>query len=153
MKAEFMNPFLQATKEVFQQMMSLDIERGTIELRSDFITGDDANVLIGVVGSVAGMVLYSFPKQTALEMVKSLSGMEMNDLDVFVTSALGEVSNIISGNALSYLSKANYTCDIAPPQILLGNAQSISVVAPQSLYVGLSSPVGDFSMHVALAEK
>ena len=66
-------------------MMNLDIERGTIELRSDFITGEDANVLIGVVGSVAGMVLYSFPKQTALEMVKSLSGMEMNDLDVFVT--------------------------------------------------------------------
>jgi chemotaxis protein CheX len=153
MKAEFMNPFLQATKDVFQQMMNLDIERGTIELHSDFITGEDANVLIGVVGSVAGMVLYSFPKQTALEMVKSLSGMEMNDLDVFVTSALGEVSNIISGNALSYLSKANYTCDIAPPQILLGNAQSITVAAPQSLYVGLSSPVGDFSMHVALAEK
>ena len=36
MKAEFINPFLQATKDVFQQMMSLAIARGTIELRSDF---------------------------------------------------------------------------------------------------------------------
>jgi len=47
----------------------------------------------------------------ALEMVKIMSGLEMDDIDNFVSSALGEVGNIISDNALTILTKGNYKCD------------------------------------------
>lgn len=153
MKAEFVNPFLQATQDVFQQMMSLEIEKGKLELKEDLIAGQEANVLIGVVGALAGVVVYSFPKSTALEMVKSMSGMEMNTLDIFVTSALGEVGNIISGNALSYLARANYHCDIVPPQIILGENKSISLATPKSLLVSIKTKIGDFDISIALKEK
>lgn len=153
MKAEFVNPFLQATQDVFQQMMSLEIEKGKLELKEDLIAGQEANVLIGVVGALAGVVVYSFPKSTALEMVKSMSGMEMNTLDIFVTSALGEVGNIISGNALSYLARANYHCDIVPPQIILGEKKSISLATPKSLLVSIKTKIGDFDISIALKEK
>jgi len=36
-----------------------------------------------------------------LEMVKILSGMEMDKIDNFASSALGEMANIIGGNALT----------------------------------------------------
>jgi len=49
-----------------------------------------------------------------LEMVKILSGMEMDKIDNFASSALGEMANIIGGNALTLLSQYNYTCDIVP---------------------------------------
>ena len=61
----------------------------------------EANVVIGVTGDLRGSLLYSFPKQMALDMVSIMAGMSMTKLDAFVSSALGEVANIISGNAVT----------------------------------------------------
>jgi len=152
MKAEFMNPFLQATQDVFKQMLSLDIERGKTQLKEDLIEGKEVNVLIGVVGSLVGVVAFSFSKSMALEMVKSMAGMEVNELNIFVTSALGEIGNIISGNAISYLAKANYICDIAPPQIILSENKSISLSTTKSLFVLIKTNLGDFTINIALKE-
>ncbi|GAV21501.1 chemotaxis protein CheX [Carboxydothermus pertinax] len=152
MKAEFVNPFLMATQDVFDRMLGLRIEKGKIELKEDLIAGKDANVLISIVGSLLGAVVYSFPKTTALEIVRIMSGMEIDALDIFVTSALGEVGNIISGNAVSYLEKADYWCNIAPPQIILGENKSVSVAAPKSLLVPIKTKAGDFEISIALKE-
>jgi len=151
-KAEFVNPFLLATQDVFDRMLGLKIEKGKLELKEDLIAGKEANVLISIVGSLLGAVVYSFPKATALEIVKIMSGMELDELDVFVTSALGEIGNIISGNAVSYLEKANYQCNIAPPQIILGENKSISMAAPKSLLIPIKTTAGDFEISVALKE-
>lgn len=152
MKAEFMNPFLQATQDVFKQMLSLDIERGKVALKEDLLEGKEVNVLIGVVGSLVGVVAYSFTKPMALAMVKSMSGMEVNQLNIFVTSALGEIGNIISGNALGHLANANYICDIAPPQIILSENKSISLSTTKSLLVSIKTNLGDFTINIALKE-
>ena len=39
MKAEFMNPFLQATQDVFKQMLSLDIEKGKNPVKGRYNRG------------------------------------------------------------------------------------------------------------------
>ena len=153
MKAQFINPFLMAIMDVFQQMLGLEIERGALELKEDFIEGKDANVLIGVIGALSGAVVYSFPRFTALEIVKSMAGMEMNDLDTFVTSALGELGNIISGNAITYLAQAGYQCEIPPPQIILGENKSISLAAPKYFLVPINTRSGGLTISVALKEK
>jgi chemotaxis protein CheX len=118
MKAEFVNPFFQALKEVFKLMLDLEITKSTLAAK-DLVSENEVTVAIKLTGDISGSVLFSFPESTTLEIVKIMSGMEMHKLDSFVTSALGEVSNIISGNAVTYLFQANYHCDILPPQIVI----------------------------------
>jgi chemotaxis protein CheX len=142
MKAEYINPFLAATQDVFKQMLGMDIEKRKIELREDFVDGQDANVLIGVIGALQGSVVYCFPKSTALAIVKSMAA-----------SALGEIGNIISGNALSRLAQANYHCDIAPPQIILGGNKSISMASSKYLFIPITCQAGDMAISVMLREK
>jgi chemotaxis protein CheX len=48
-------------------------------------------------------------------MVNIMSGMEFDDVDVFVISAISEISNIISGNVISALSDSKLRYDILPP--------------------------------------
>lgn len=153
MKAEYINPFLAATQDVFKQMLGMDIEKKKIELREDFVDGQDANVLIGVIGALQGSVVYCFPKSTALAIVKSMAGMEFAEIDTLVASALGEIGNIISGNALSRLAQTNYHCDIAPPQIILGGNKSISMASSKYLFIPMSSQAGDMAISVMLREK
>lgn len=112
--------FFEATRDVFELM--LDLEQIS-ELTDGLPQLEDAcgnlAISIGVTGDLSGDILYVFPKQTMLEMVKIMSGgMEVSEVDDFVTSAIGEISNIISGKAMIALSEKQVVCDILPPQVI-----------------------------------
>ena len=50
-------------------------------------------------------------------MVSIMSGMEVEAVDEFVTSAISEIANIISGNVMTLLEGENVRCDILPPEL------------------------------------
>lgn len=107
------NPFLAATRNVFQLMLDLtDISDSPAD---SFIGDDKIDIVIGVIGDLEGEVIYRFPFETSLSMVNIMSGMEIISIDDFVTSAISEIANIISGNVLSMLAEEDFNCDILPP--------------------------------------
>lgn len=150
MRVEYINPFFLATVDVFKAMLSLEPQRGTLRAVEELVPVSEANVVIGVTGDLRGSLLYSFPKEMALEMVYIMAGMRMNELDVFVSSALGEVANIISGNALTYLSKNDFNCDIAPPQLIIGTSGSLSMSTEKAVVLPLHTEIGVFEISISL---
>ncbi|MDQ7094643.1 chemotaxis protein CheX [Desulfosporosinus sp. PR] len=116
MNANLYAPFLEATRNVFKLMLDLsDISDQPAET---FACDDELDISIGVVGDLKGEVVYRFPRATSLSMVNIMSGMEMESVDDFVTSAIAEIANIISGNVLMMLAGNNLNCDILPPVLL-----------------------------------
>lgn len=152
MKAEYINSFYKATQDVFRLMLDLDVERGEIGIVEGMINGRDANVILGVTGDLKGSILFSFTKPMTLDMVKIMSGMEMKDIDNFVSSALGEVANIIGGNAMTNLTGYNYICDIVPPQVIIGDNKSISMANEKALMIPLRTNIGEFDVNIFLRE-
>lgn len=152
MRAEYINSFYKATQDVFKLMLDIDIERDKLEVVEGMVTSRDASVMIGVTGDLRGSILFSFPKDMALKMIKIMADIEMDELDNFVSSALGEMGNIIGGNALTYLSEENYICDIVPPQIILGAHKSFQVGQVKSLLLTMKSPIGEFDLNIFLRE-
>ncbi len=113
MNISLYEPFLEATRNVFQLMLDLsDISDHPAEA---FVCDDELDISIGVVGDLVGEVIYRFPHATSLGMVNIMSGMEMSSVDDFVTSAISEIANIISGNVLTMLAGNDLKCDILPP--------------------------------------
>ena len=110
----------------------------------------ETSVLIGITGDLQGGIMFSFPLDMALEMIKIMSGMDLNIIDSFASSALGEIGNIISGNALMELSKNNYVCNIIPPQIFVGEHRSLSLANQKALLLTLTTPIGDFDLSIFL---
>ncbi|SET29975.1 chemotaxis protein CheX [Natronincola peptidivorans] len=153
MKAEYINPFYKATKDVFQLMLDIDTQKGNIRMVEDMVNGKDANVALGVTGDLNGTIVFSFPKDMTLQMIKIMSGMEIDKIDSFASSALGEVANIIGGNALTALTESNYVCDLAPPQIFVGGCKSFSMANEKGLLLSLATPIGEFDINIMLKEK
>jgi chemotaxis protein CheX len=149
-KAEYVNPFYQALKEVFKLMLDLEITRSPLAGKDNTVTEKEVIVSIKLIGDISGSILFSFPQSTTLGIVKIMSGMQMHKLDDFVTSALGEISNIISGNAVTYLSKANYRCDILPPQIVIRETGSVTSSTKQVLILPLHTSIGDMKLNVSI---
>lgn len=153
MRAEYINAFYQATQDVFRMMLDLETTRLGLKVIEELVPFREANVVIGVTGDLSGSLLYSFPKEMTLEMVRIMSGLEMSELDAFVTSAMGELANIISGNAVTRLYEYNFRCDIVPPQILIGTGQSLSMATPQAIVLPLQTDVGTFEVCISLRER
>ena len=98
----------------------------------------EANVVIGVTGSQWFSPL-QFPERYDIDDGEIMSGMEISQLDAFVTSAWAEVANIISGNALTLLNENDYQCDIVPPRIVVGTGNALSMATRK----GPSSTTGN----------
>ncbi|HZJ85039.1 MAG TPA: chemotaxis protein CheX [Syntrophomonadaceae bacterium] len=152
MRAEYVNSFYKATLDVLKLMLDVEVKQGELSLVEGLVPSKDANVIIGVTGDLKGNILFSFPRDMTLEMVYIMSGMRMEEIDTFVSSALGEVANIIGGNALSNLSASNYNCDIVPPQILIGTYHSVSMANEKAMRIPLITTIGEFDITLYLKE-
>lgn len=152
MKVEYINSFYKATKDVFNLMLNIDPEKESLTVVEDMTSSKDANVLLGITGDLKGSILFSFPEDMTLEMIKIMSGMEINEIDAFASSALGEIANIIGGNSVTDLSENDYKCDIVPPQIFIGKYKSLSMANDNALVLSLKTPIGKFDINVCLKE-
>lgn len=152
MKAEHANSFYKATQDVFKLMLDIDPQKENLTLVEDMTSSKDANVLLGVTGDLKGSILFSFPQDMTLEMIRIMSGMEMDEIDGFASSALGEIANIIGGNSVTDLSENGYKCDIVPPQIFIGKYKSVSMANESSLLLSLKTPIGEFDINICLKE-
>ena len=73
-KAEFINPFLEASTIVFRDVLGLDLIRGKIGIKESPTPSYEIAIVIGIVGSFSGEVVYSMNKDTAYKMARKLVG-------------------------------------------------------------------------------
>ncbi|MDF2923975.1 MAG: CheC domain protein [Paenibacillaceae bacterium] len=154
MNTELVNPFYKATREVFQLMLDLEIHRGVEQILNEGSSNKKAYVSIGIIGDLEGSILYCFPESMTLEMVRIMSGMEMETLDDFVASALSEIVNIISGNAVTDFSESHYACDILPPVIQVSEQPpEWNVISGRVLVLPIQTVIGPMRVEVDLRKK
>lgn len=141
-------PFSEATRQTFKLLLDLDVmldsENPQVEVLENH---DNVDIVIEFIGDLTGEILYRFPKDTTLEIVKMMSGMEFNEIDEFVTSAIGEIANIISGNAMTDMSKKEITCDILPPKIVKGSSALLDTDNISAFCTRVKTSIGDVELN------
>lgn len=145
MKTDLYTPFVEATRNVFQLM--LDLSDVSEQPAKNFSTENSLNIAIGVIGDLSGKVIYRFPADTSVNMVKIMSGMEFDRVDDFVTSAISEIANIISGNVLTILSGSDLTCDILPPSIIMEDNENTDSIQTTCCF---TTSAGDVCLDIRL---
>lgn len=150
MADELYQLFFDATRDVFGLMLDLEhISAVADDKQADSGSDGKVNIAIGVTGDLRGEIVYHFPKDTSLEMVKIMSGMDFSEIDDFVTSAIGEITNIISGKALIALSEQKVSCDILPPKIVI-DAPVSAAAAPSSSSTRIRTDIGEIDLDIRL---
>jgi len=137
--------FVDATQNVFTLM--LNISEISDHPAEDFKCDDEVDISIGISGDLQGEVIYRFPVSTSLNMVNIMSGMQFDAVDVFVTSAISEISNIISGNVITALSDNDMKCDILPPvQCTIDDDKEYEIKSS----CGICTTIGEICLEIRL---
>lgn len=157
MKVEYLNPFIQSTTWVLKELGSTgDTKLGSISVAPNPHVGSGVVVVIGLTGQLAGRVLYDMERQTAsnLAAVMMGDGSAPPEFGPMVRDAIGELGNMVSGNAATRLHEAGYKVDITPPMVVTGSELTLTNLGELSicLIVPLQTPCGVISVNLAVKE-
>ena len=71
-----------------------------------------------------------------------MMGMPVEELDEMGRSALGEFSNMVTGNASTLLSNSGVQVDITPPSIIFGKDVYFIISSVETLKIDMETSLG-----------
>jgi chemotaxis protein CheX len=151
MNVQFVEPFVKAAFTVLEEMVQDRPERGALSMRAATFTTQQVTIMAGVNGDAEGTVLYGMTLVTAQKVACAMMGQPIKEMDDMAWSAIAELGNIITGNAVQIISEAGHKCDITPPTIFRGINVEISTRVP-ALVVPMTTKFGRIQIDVALTD-
>lgn len=150
LKVEYINPFVIASFSVLEMVLSSKPTKGDLAMQPTTFTSQQCNVVCGVTGQVQGQVIYGMSLVTADRIASTMLGQPIKVFDQLAASAIGELGNMISGNAMQHLSEAGWICDITPPTIIRGQHVKISTISIPAIVIPITLEQGEMSITVGL---
>ena len=153
MKEEYVNSFLIPAKMVWDKELGKSLDLAKAEIVSHQFTTEEVTAIIGISGSLQGSVLYGFPESTAEAIVAiMLDGEAGSATDEIGLSALGEIANMITGNAAIRLAQQGFPCDISPPVIIEPAGSRFTTLSGPQILATFTSEVGPLTVRISLNE-
>lgn len=122
---KYIQPFVDVCESVFRDFIGSEL----VTERPHFTDKNDAHdwdlsAIIGLTGEARGAVVISMKKNLALKLTGVLTGSTHTDIDDEVVDAIGEIVNIIAGNAKRGLEES-FRLVISLPTIVRGPGHTI----------------------------
>jgi len=150
LKAEVINPFLIAAREILEMESGLTGTRGELSLAASKWTTQEITVIINIIGAVKGTFLIGMSIKTAMKLVGLMLDEKTETFDKIVISGIAEMGNIIAGRALAKLESIGYLADITPPMLLYGERASISTLNRKRILIPLKTDIGLIELSMAI---
>ncbi len=157
-KKEFINPFIEAAAAVLPQIVpGINFTRLGLELGRETHASQEklAVIILGVIGAIRGRVIYVLDNKLAAQISVNMlkETIVSDDLPPLARSALSEMTNMITGRAITILSNAGYTADFSPPTLFIGKEILIPESDVQSILIPFQTQFGNLELNIALKEK
>ncbi|MBW1794237.1 MAG: chemotaxis protein CheX [Deltaproteobacteria bacterium] len=153
MDIKYVNPFINATINVLETMAFTRAEAGKPYVKKDHVAPGDVSGVIGLTGDVSGTISVSFAEKSILSIVSNMFGEEMKELNEEIQDAVGEITNMISGQARQELENLGRSLQAAIPTVIMGKNHSITHVTSYPIIaIPFSTANGGFTIEVCFEQ-
>ena len=153
MDVTLINPFINATINVLETMAFTKAEAGKPFLKKDMVAQGDVSGVLGLIGDIKGTISASFSEKSILSIVSNMLGEEMTELNDDVKDAVGEIVNMVSGQARQELDELGKSLKAAIPTVIMGKDHVITHVSTYPIVaIPFSTDNGDFTIEVCFEE-
>ncbi|MDY0274199.1 MAG: chemotaxis protein CheX [Desulfomicrobium sp.] len=140
-------PFIKATREVLMAMANFDVTAGTPYIKKDRLARGDVSAVIGITGEKNGTFSISFDRQTAIHLVRQILGDAIEDILYDVQDAVGEIANMISGQARVGLAEMGIKLQGSTPSVIMGDNHTIvHMTSSLAIAIPFTSDAGQFTL-------
>lgn len=150
-RAEFVNPFIEAASLVFRDSLKLDLIRGKLKVRDSPVPSYEVAIIIGVVGSYKGEIVYSMNLDAAYKISKLLvPSLDDESVKDEYKDIIGEIGNMTTGNALRIFASNGQFVDITTPNVMEVSTANIQYKKTTTLSLNLYSRIGQIEINIAI---
>ena len=149
MDVRLINPFVQSVERVFETMVRVKMTVGKPYLKQDNFSAADVSGIIDFSGDAAGCVVVGFSNAVACKVASNLTGVAIDQNHPDFADAIGELANMVAGNATKEFTDLNIK--ISLPSVIIGEqfVVSNSKTAPR-IVIPCKCELGDISVEVAM---
>ena len=140
-------PFIQATINVLSAMAGLSPKPGTPYVKKTTQAQGDVSAIVGITGSKSGAVALSFSRSCAIALVKGMLGDDIEDIMADTRDAVGEITNMISGQARAGLSEMGIPLQGSTPSIVFGINHTLTFPGKATIIaIPFTTEYGNFTL-------
>lgn len=122
MDARFINPVIDAFREILPQLGFADVQRGKIGMGTNSVESLGVTVIIGMTKDIKGSVAYNLSESDAMAIASiMMGGMPVLTFDELPQSAISELVNMVTANSAIRFEQMGLQVDISPPSLVVGN--------------------------------
>ncbi len=147
MDVELAKPFIKAAVDVLSTMAFIHPKVGKPFVKKNNTATGDVTGLVGLTGKQSGSVSLSFTKDCAVAIVKNMLGDEIEDIISDVKDAVGEMTNMISGQARAGLAERGLVFQGSTPTVIMGDNHTIAHLAKSPIMaIPFTTEAGGFTI-------
>lgn len=149
MQAEHINPFLRSLVNTFSTMLNCEARRGEIALANNNNRHHPISGVIGLSGKAVGTVVINLSEEVALKAASAMLMTEMTSLNDDVLDAVGEIANMVAGQAKAELEQ--YELNVSLPNVITGENHEIRFPSDtNTIAVPFETDFGPLQLEVGL---
>ncbi len=147
MDVELAKPFIKAVVDVLSMMAFITPKAERPYVKKGNVATGDVTGLVGLTGSKVGSVSISFDKACAIAIVKNMLGDDIQDIMQDVKDAVGEITNMVSGQARAGLSEMGISMQGSTPTVIIGDNHTIAHVTNAPIMaIPFTTEAGNFTI-------
>ena len=145
--AEIARPFVKATLEILTVMANLQASAGKPYVKQDNIARGDVSAIVGLTGDKIGSMSISFSRSCAIALVRGLLGDGIQDVLQDAQDAVGEMANMVSGQARAGLRDMGIALKGSLPKVIVGNGHIIRHISSSPVVaIPFACEAGEFTV-------
>lgn len=149
MNVKLINPFINATINVLETMAFVKVDAGKPYVKTDNLAVGDVTGILGLTGVANGTIAVTFEEKCILTIVSNMFGEAMESLNDEIADAVGELTNMISGQARRELEQVGKVFKAAIPSVVIGRNHSIRHYSDgPKIAIPFSTEGGKFTIEV-----
>lgn len=123
----FIVPFIDGVHSTFELMIGRKVVRKDAYIKKNYMMFGDITGVIGVSGISAGTSAISFPAPLAIRCIEEMLGEKLarGINDIIVHDGIGEIINMVAGQAKTTLATTPMKFDITLPTIISGRGHEL----------------------------
>ena len=151
-RVEFINPFIVAVSKTLETMAGCKVTREPPQLKKGRAALYHVSGIIGLSGVIVGTVVLTMSEALAMKCASEMLMEEFTEMNDDVFDAVGELTNVIAGNAKAQLE--DYKLNLSLPNVIFGRdtelrfperCQPISIpfqtdFGPMAIEIGFTDP-------------
>ena len=126
---EIAKPFITAVTMVLSTMAGVTPTAGKPYVKKNLRASGDISAIVGITGAHRGTISLTFSRSCAVHLVKAMLGDDISDIIQDTSDAVGEITNMVSGQARAGLAEMGIILQGSTPSIILGDNHTLAHVS------------------------